>query len=115
MRCKRMKMETVPFSDFAKLDLRVAKIISVERVEGSEKLYKLTVSLGAEERTLAAGLAAHYAPDELVGRKIVVVANLESRMLRGIESRGMLLAADDGERVSLLQPDKDLAEGSKVR
>ena len=108
---------TSPYSDFAKLDLRVAKILSAERVEGADKLLKLTISLGEMgERTLAAGIAQHYSPEELVGKKIAVVANLAHRKLRGIESEGMLLAAssEDHSQVVILTLEKDLPEGSKI-
>jgi methionine--tRNA ligase beta chain len=107
----------VSFEEFAKLDLRVAKIVDVRPVEGSDKLYQLRISLGGEERTLAAGLAKHYRPDELMGRRIVVVANLDPRKLRGVESQGMLLAAvsEDGSVVSVVSPDReDVPLGSKV-
>jgi methionine--tRNA ligase beta chain len=106
----------IPYADFAKLDLRVAKILAAEKVEGADKLLKLTISLGNEERTLAAGIAQHYTPEELVGKKIAVVVNLQPRRLRGIESQGMLLAActPNDEKVVLLILDKDVPEGSKI-
>jgi len=109
-------METIAFEDFAKIDLRVARVLSAERVSGADKLLKLRVSLGAQERVLVAGIAQHYSPEELAGKKIVVVANLAPRLVRGIESQGMLLAAltDDQSVVALLAPDKDVPEGSKV-
>ncbi|OIO26030.1 methionine--tRNA ligase subunit beta [Candidatus Micrarchaeota archaeon CG10_big_fil_rev_8_21_14_0_10_54_18] len=107
-------METIFFNDFAKLDLRVALVKEVEKVEGADKLYKLVVDLGGEERTLAAGLAEHYAPDEIKGKKIVVVANLAPRNVRGIESKGMLLAAEKDGVVSLLTVDKDVAAGAQI-
>lgn len=107
----------VAYADFAKLDLRVAKILAAEKVEGADKLLKLTVSLGEfGERTLAAGIARHYEPEELVGKKIAVVANLQPKKLRGVESKGMLLAActPNDESVVLLVLDKDIPEGSKI-
>lgn len=123
-------METISYADFSKLDLRVAKILAAERVEGADKLLKLTISLGAkaadpttpnappaiETRTLAAGIAQHYSPEELVGKKIIVLANIQPRTLRGIESQGMLLAAstDDKSEVVLLTVDKNVPEGSGV-
>jgi methionyl-tRNA synthetase len=104
------------FDDFKKLELRVGKIIECEPVEGSDKLYRLSVRIGAETRTLAAGLAEHYAPDELLGRLVVVVANLEPRTIRGIESQGMLLAADDGAgKVALLTVIDEISDGATVR
>ncbi len=107
-------MELIGIEDFLKLDLRLAKILSAEKVEGSDKLIKLKVSLGEEERTLVAGIAKHYTPDELIGKKIIMLANLKPRKLFGIESQGMVLAVSDGESMSLLIPEKDIKEGAKV-
>ncbi|MBU1197900.1 hypothetical protein KJ765_05325 [Candidatus Micrarchaeota archaeon] len=107
--------ETVSFSDFAKLELRIGKIMAVEPVEGTDKLYKLSVRLGEETRTLVAGLAESYAADELMGMKIVVVANLEPKSLKGIESQGMLLAADENGTPVLLTPEKDVSDGTPIR
>ncbi|MDQ7082413.1 MAG: methionine--tRNA ligase subunit beta [Aquificota bacterium] len=100
--------------DFLKLDIRLAKVISAERVEGSEKLLKLRVSLGEEERTLVAGIAKFYSPEELVGKKMLMLANLKPRKIFGIESQGMVLALSDGEKMSLIVPDRDLKEGAKA-
>jgi len=104
----------VGIEDFLKIDLRLARIISAEPVEGSEKLLKLRVSLGSEERTLVAGIAKHYTPAELTGKKILIVANLKPRKIFGVESQGMILALSDGERLSLLVPDRDIGEGVKA-
>ncbi len=104
----------IGIEDFLKIDLRVAKVLSAERVEGSEKLLRLQISLGDEERTIVAGIAKHYSPEELVGKKIVVVANLKPRKIFGITSQGMLLAASDGENLSLIVPDRDVKEGAKL-
>ena len=105
----------ISYDDFQKLDIRVALVKKVEKVPKADKLYKLTVSIGDEERTLVAGLAELYKVDELEGKKIVILANLEPRKLRGITSEGMLLAAEKGEIVSVLVPDKDIETGAKVR
>ncbi|RUM30360.1 MAG: methionine--tRNA ligase subunit beta [Aquifex sp.] len=104
----------IGIEDFLKVDLRIAKVISAEKVEGSDKLLKLTVSLGNEERTIVAGIAKYYSPEELVGKKIVIVANLKPRKIFGIESQGMLLAASDGEKLSVIVPDRDIPEGAKL-
>lgn len=104
----------IGIEDFLKVDLRVAKVLSAEKVEGSEKLLKLQISLGDEERTIVAGIAKHYSPEELVGKKIVIVANLKPRKIFGITSQGMLLAASDGENLSLIVPDRDVKEGAKL-
>ncbi len=104
----------VGIEDFLKLDLRLAKVLEAEKVEGSEKLLKLRLSLGNEERTVVAGIAKFYSPEELVGKKILMVANLKPRKIFGIESQGMILALSDGNTMSLIVPDRDLEEGAKA-
>lgn len=111
-----MALQEIHLEDFQKIDLRVGEIVSAERVEGTRALMVLRVNLGDEERTLVAGLAPYYAPEEMVGKRVIVVANLEPAVIRGIKSQGMLLAADDGQgNVSLVTVDRDIAPGSKVR
>jgi methionyl-tRNA synthetase len=105
----------IPIADFQKVDLRVAEVVAAERVPKSKRLLKLTVKLGDETRTLVAGIAEHYAPDAIVGKKIVVVANLEPATLMGIQSNGMVLAGSHEGTVSLLAPDQDLPPGAKVK
>jgi methionyl-tRNA synthetase len=100
--------------EFARVDLRVAEVLAAEPVAKSRKLLKLTVSLGGEQRTVVAGIAEHYAPADLVGKKVVIVANLEPAKLMGIESRGMLLAGTVGDRLAVLTLDRDLPPGAKV-
>ena len=103
-------------ADFHRLDLRVGEILTAEPIAGSKKLLKLTVRLGTEERTLVAGLQGQYTADTLIGMKVAVVVNLEPARLMGVESRGMVLAAEDADgRVVLLTPDKDILPGSKIR
>ena len=105
----------IKFDDFQKIDLRVGKVLDAKKVEGSEKLLKLIVDLGNEKRQLVAGIAKYYRPEDLIGKEIVVVANLEPKNLMGIESQGMLLAADvDGEPVILI-PEKEIPPGTKIR
>jgi methionyl-tRNA synthetase C-terminal region/beta chain len=104
----------IPIDDFKKVELRVAEVLAGERVAKSKKLLKLTVKVGEEVRTIVAGIAEHYAPESLVGRKIVVVANLQPATLMGIESNGMVLAASQEGALSLLSLDKDLPPGAKV-
>jgi methionine--tRNA ligase beta chain len=105
----------IKFDDFEKIDLRVGKIIEAEKVEKSEKLLKLIVDIGKEKRQLVAGIAKYYKPEDLIGKEIVVVVNLEPKKLMGIESQGMLLAADvNGEPVILI-PEKEVLPGTKVR
>ncbi|MEN3186788.1 MAG: methionine--tRNA ligase subunit beta [Atribacterota bacterium] len=106
----------INLEEFQKLELRIGEVVQVERVEGTRALLALRVSLGDEERTLVAGLAPYYRPEEMLGKKVVVLANLEPATIRGIQSEGMLLAADDGKGgVSLLTVDRDIAPGSKIR
>jgi methionyl-tRNA synthetase len=106
----------VTFDDFQKVDLRVAEVLSAGKVEGADKLLKLQISLGDDERQIIAGIAQHYAPEELVGRRIVVVANLQPAKIRGEESRGMLLAAEskDGDLVLATVDDPNLPPGLKI-
>jgi len=108
-------MENINFENFQKIDLRVAKVITTEKIEGSEKLLKLEIDLGEEKRQLVAGISQFYGPEELVGREIVVVANLEPKKIKGVESQGMLLAADDKGKPILLKPDEEVPPGTKVR
>jgi methionyl-tRNA synthetase len=111
---KPEEKELVSYEEFKKLDIRVALVENVEKVPKADKLYKLSVDLGTEKRTLVAGLAEHYKADNLKGKKIIVLTNLEPRKLRGILSQGMLLAAVEGENVSILVPDKDLPPGARI-
>lgn len=101
-------------ADFQQIDLRIATVKSAELHPNADRLLVLRIDLGGEERQLVAGIRACYEPQALVGKQIVVVANLEPAKLRGVESQGMLLAARDGERVVLLTTDGPLPAGSKV-
>ncbi|MEK6678518.1 MAG: methionine--tRNA ligase subunit beta, partial [Nitrospirota bacterium] len=105
----------ITIDDFAKVDLRVGKIIEAEKVEKSDKLVKLQVELENEKRQVVAGIAKHYAPEDLVGKKIILVANLKPAKLMGIESQGMVLAASDGDILTLATFEKDIPSGSKVK
>ncbi|MCR4403042.1 MAG: methionine--tRNA ligase [Firmicutes bacterium] len=109
--------DLVSIEEFARLDLRVARVLAAERVEGTDKLLKLEIDLGAEKRQIVAGIAKHYAPAELVGKQIIVVANLKPAKLRGIVSQGMLLAGStpDASRLAVVTTDRELPLGSKVR
>ena len=105
----------ISFEEFKKLDIRIGKIAHAERIPDSDKLLRLEVDLGSERRQIVAGIAEFYEPEKLIGREIPILTNLEWRMLRGVESQGMLLAADaDGEPV-LFSPDKDVPPGSIVK
>lgn len=110
--------ELLSIQDFGKLDLRVGQVTAVELHPNADKLLVLKVDLGPlGERQLVAGLKDYYEADDLVGRKIIVIVNLEPATLRGVESQGMLLAAagDDPSQVVFLTPEKDIAPGSRVR
>lgn len=108
----------INFSEWEKIDLRVAQIKKVEDIEGADKLYKLTINLGKEigERVICAGIKQHYSKDELKGKKIVVFTNLAPRKIKGIESRGMLLAAvnEGHSKVVLLSPEKEIEIGARI-
>src|SRR5688572_10774374 len=110
-------MDPITIDHFKSLDLRVAKILAAERVDGTDRLLKLSIDLGSEQRTIVSGIANFRAPEDLVGHSIVIVANLEPAKIRGIESQGMLLAAGGrakGEEFSLLAPDRDVPQGTAV-
>ena len=104
----------VSFKDFQAIDLRVGEILSVQGVEGADKLYVLQIDIGGRQVQTVAGLKQYYTSDELKGKKVVVVANLDPAKIRGISSEAMLLAAQEGSTVSLLTVDKDVSVGSKV-
>jgi methionyl-tRNA synthetase len=104
----------IKIDEFGKVELRVAEVLAAEPLPKSKKLLKLTVSLGQEQRTVVAGIAEHYAPAEIVGKKVVIVANLEAAKLMGVESNGMVLAASAGGKLSVLTLDRDLLPGAKV-
>jgi len=107
----------VTFDEFTKLDLRVGTVIEAERVQDSDKLIKLQVHLGSDlgQRQIVAGIGTAYEPDELLDSQILVIVNLKPRKLMGLESQGMLLAAqDENERPVLLRPDKESPAGSIV-
>ena len=105
----------VTFDEFLKFDFRVGKILEVTPVPNSKKLMKIIVDFGTEKRQAVAGLMLYYKPEELVGKKCVFLLNLKRRMLAGVESQCMILAAEDSTgKVVALQPEKDIAEGAKI-
>ena len=109
-------MDNITFDEFKKLELKVGEIKSAEEIVGADKLYKIKVDLGGEEREVVAGIKKFYSLESLIGKKIAVLANLEPRVIRGVTSFGMLLAAstEDKSSLSLLILDKDLPNGSKI-
>jgi len=105
----------ITYDEFAKVQLRTAKIMGAEAIEGAVKLLKLSVLMGDERRQIVAGIALYYKPEELIGKTVVVVSNLAPIKLRGVESQGMLLAASKGERLRLVTVDGDLSSGAVVK
>jgi methionine--tRNA ligase beta chain len=105
----------ITYDDFRKLDIRIGTIVSAERVQGTDKLLRLEVDFGTEKRQIIAGIAETYQSEHLVGKEIPVLLNLEPRRIRGIESQGMILAADADGVPILLHPDRQVPPGSIVR
>jgi methionine--tRNA ligase beta chain len=108
-------MLMISIDDFRKVELKVATVKSAEVHPNADKLIVLQVDLGSEQRQICAGIRNHYTPEELVGKQVVVVANLETAKLRGLESQGMLLAASDDGRVIILTPEKPVLAGAQVK
>ena len=105
----------VTFDDFMKLDIRIGTVTAADKVPGADKLIRLELDMGGETRQVVAGMAPAYAPEEFIGKQVPILVNLEPRKLKGIESQGMILAADvDGKPVMLI-PDKEVPPGSVVR
>lgn len=105
----------ISIDDFRKIELKVATVKSAEAHPNADKLLVLQIDLGGEQRQICAGIRNHYTPEELVGKQIVVVANLETAKLRGLESQGMLLAASDDGRVIIMTPEKSVQAGAQVK
>jgi len=112
----------ISFEDFQKLDIRIGTILEAEKIEGADKLLKLTVDIGPsntsgqpELRILVAGIAETYQPEDIINKQIPILTNLEPRTLRGVESQGMILAIDINGKATLLHPEKKVANGSKVK
>lgn len=101
--------------DFQKLAIKIGTIRSAEKVEGSSKLLKLVIDLGHEKRQILAGIGEKYKPEALIGKQVPVVANLDGRMIMGLESQGMILAADVNGEPILISPDDKVANGTQVR
>ncbi len=112
---EKIESEQVAIDDFFKIDLRIGKIIEAEKIKKSKKLVKLKVDIGIETRQVVAGIAASYEPDQLIGRKIILVANLKPAKLMGIESQGMVLAGSDDEKIVLAGFDQQLEPGTRVK
>lgn len=113
---RRSMAEPIAYDDFAKIELRVARVVEARPHPNADKLLLLQIDLGDEQKQIVAGIRQHYTPEQLVGRKIVVVNNLAPAMLRGETSNGMLLAATSGEKVVLLAPDDpECVVGAKIK
>lgn len=105
----------ITFDDFRKLDIRIGTVISAARIPGTDKLLTLEIDVGTEKRHVVAGIAETYLPDNLIGKEIPVLLNLEPRKIRGVESHGMILAVDADGKPILLHPDRVVPSGSTVR
>ena len=112
---KIVEPEYITIEDFARLDLRVAEVIACEKMKKADKLLILTLKVGEEERTVVSGIAQHYIPEEMIGKKVVLLANLKPTKLRGVMSHGMILAASDDKYVDVLTVTKDIASGERVK
>jgi len=112
---KEEKMDQITFEEFMRMDLRVGEILIAEKVEGTQKLIKLEVDIGTEKRTMVAGIADVYSAEDLVGKKLVVIVNLKPAIIRGIESQGMILAAEVEGKATIPFFDQDIPTGAKVR
>ena len=105
----------IPFSEFQKLDLRIGKIVEANQVPGSRNLIRITVDFGTEKRQAVAGLLQWYRPEDLMNRKCAFILNLQTKKMMGVESQCMIFAAEDNKgNVVILQPEKDIAEGSRI-
>jgi methionine--tRNA ligase beta chain len=105
----------ITFDDFMKLDIRIGTVKAADKVAGADKLIRLEVDLGGEQRQVVAGMAHTYKPEEFIGKQVPILVNLEPRKLRGIESQGMILAVDVNGRPVMLLPDREVPAGSVVR
>jgi methionine--tRNA ligase beta chain len=106
--------QMITYDDFMKLDIRIGTLRRAEKVQGADKLIRLEVDLGGEQRQVVAGMAHTYSPEEFIGKQVPILVNLEPRKLRGIESQGMILAVDIDGRPVMLLPDKEVPAGSVV-
>lgn len=109
------EMQEISFEEFQKLDIRIGKVVKAEKIKKSKKLMRIEVDIGGEVRQVVAGIAEDYSPEEITGKLVPVLVNLKPAKLMGVESRGMILAADVNGKPVLLHPDKEIPEGSKIR
>jgi len=104
----------VSFEQFKEMEIKIGKVLEVEDVAGADRLYLLTVDIGDETRKMIAGIKLWYKREDLIGKNVVVLANLEPKVIRGVESKGMVLATLNGDRFSILTTDRDISTGSRV-
>lgn len=109
------KKEEISIDDFCKIELRVGVVLECEKVENADKLLKSKIKIGEEVRTIVSGIAKFYSPEEMVGKQVVVVANLKPAKLRGIVSEGMILCASCGDELQIVSPEKLIVDGAEVR
>lgn len=110
-------MEEISYDDFAKLDIRIGTVVAAEHIPDTDKLLKCTIDFGEElgTRTIVSGIAQWKKPEELVGKQLPYIVNLAPRMLRGVESQGMLLASSDENGVALFSPERNVPNGTKIK
>ena len=107
--------DMISYDDFAKLDIRIGKILEAEKVEGTDKLLKLKVDIGEEERQVIAGISKSYEPEDLIGKESIFLVNLEPRKIRGLESQAMIMIAVDVDNMTLVSPVEEIEPGVMVR
>ena len=105
----------VSYKEFQQLELRIAEVLDAKPHPNADRLYVLDIKIGEERKQIVAGIRTQYSTTELIGKKVVIVNNLEPATIRGIESQGMLLAANDGEKIVVISPDREIASGAQVR
>ena len=104
----------INYDDFAKLEIKIGKVIAAEKIENTDKLLRLEVDFGDEKRQIVSGIAEHYQPENLIGREFPFLTNLEPRTLKGVESQGMILAIGTEEKIVLIEPAEEVPPGSKI-
>jgi methionine--tRNA ligase beta chain len=107
-------MTEIDFSDWEKLDIKIGKVLTCEKVEGADKLLKLEIDFGSETRQVLTGMAEHFEPKHFIGKEIPVLINLKPKKIRGFESQGMILAADEDGKPTLLHPEEEVPPGTEV-
>lgn len=104
----------ISFEDFKKIDLRIVRIETAEKIEGSQKLFKLEVDMGEEKRTVVSGVAEYYSAEDLIGKEVIIVSNLEPKTIFGIESHGMILFAKKEDKPVIIKPEEEVVPGTII-